>query len=346
MQSIQAIKRFFGISLLATTKGRYGNEVAIPGHPFTSGLGGTQSLVNVGDDVIDIFNTDGKADKIGRNTRGDLFFRGELLMGRRCGVYYKGFGIADICEMRQELDVINELFACIESPFDSKADNCPCPLRQILLRIPVIGMIWQSCVIYPSYKRMIIEPLGDLLGIAYVSLHPDMESFEPLQNLEGIEGRDTSTDVAQQRQSHLENIREIAESFPVPDSMVGRIRLGKFGKPAIVPGEGASVHHGTADARAVAADEFGEGVYHDVCSVLEGLEQIRCGNGIIHDKRDTSIMGHFCYGFEIIHVVLGIANGFRIDKAGIFIDCPTNILRVRSVDEFHINPQLGKGVVE
>ena len=143
-----------------------------------------------------------------------------------------------------------------------------------------------------------------------------------------VERGDAGAHIAQQSQSHLEDVGKVAECLPVVESVVGRIRLSQFGEFAVIPGEGAAGDNRAADAGAVAADEFGERVNDNVRTMLQRSEKVRGGDGIIDDKRDAGSMGNSGYRLEIINIVFRIADRLDVDQAGIFIDCLPDVFRI------------------
>ena len=128
--------------------------------------------------------------------------------------------------------------------------------------------------------------------------------------------------------------------------MVGGVRLGQFGELAVVPGESAAVDNRAADTGAMAADELGQGVDDDIGAVLQRLEQVGGGNGIVHHERDAGVMGDLGNGFKVIHIVFRIAHRLHVDQAGIVIDSLTDVLRIGSIDELHLDAEPRQGVVE
>ena len=75
-------------------------------------------MVQIGDDVDRIFKADRKADRVRRDPGGKLFFFGELLMGRRCRMDDECFCISNVCQKRDELDIILHGDRSLKSSFD------------------------------------------------------------------------------------------------------------------------------------------------------------------------------------------------------------------------------------
>ena len=62
----------------------------------------------------------------------------------------------------------------------------------------------------------------------------------------------------------------------------------------------------------MAADEFSRRIHDNIHAMVKGPEQIGC-YGIVEDKGILLLMGDFGKGFEVGHVVLGVADRLGID---------------------------------
>ena len=63
----------------------------------------------------------------------------------------------------------------------------------------------------------------------------------------------------------------------------------------------------------MAADEFGSGVHHNICAVLNGANEIGCAKGVVNDQGQTALVGKGRNGIDIRDIAVGIAQGFQID---------------------------------
>ena len=80
-------------------------------------------LLQVGDNIIDMFDSDGKPDEIGGHTGSQPFLRRQLLVGGGCGVNDQGLGITDIRLQGVELEAVDELFPLGYPALDTEADQ-------------------------------------------------------------------------------------------------------------------------------------------------------------------------------------------------------------------------------
>jgi len=165
--------------------------------------------------------------------------------------------------------------------------------------------------------------------------HPHMQRLQPLKELEGVKGRQAGAGIAQQRNPHLEDIGEATQCFPVLEPMIGGVRLGKFREFAVIPGKLPTVNDSPANTGSMSANELGQGIDHDIRPMIQRFEQTGGRYGVIDDKGDSGLVGYLCDGLEVIHIVLGVTHRLGIDQTCVFVDGPTDVLRVGSIYKLH-----------
>ena len=82
--------------------------------------------------------SDGDSDHLRLNSRGALLVGCELLMCGGGRVNHKASRVADIREVREHLEGIDELLACFESALEAERENGAGTLREVLLCKSVI----------------------------------------------------------------------------------------------------------------------------------------------------------------------------------------------------------------
>ena len=117
--------------------------------------------------------------------------------------------------------------------------------------------------------------------------------------------------------------------------MIGGIRLGQSRELARngVPVELAAFDDHTTQSGAVAADELGGGLDHHVGAVLQRAEQVRSGEGVVHDHRQVMLVGDFGDCLEVRQISVRVAEGLEVDELGILLDGVLELLRVLGGDE-------------
>ena len=86
-------------------------------------MGNAKGLVYVGDDVLDVFEPDGETHEVVGDAALALLVGGELLMGGAGGVDHERLGVADVGEVGEELDGVDEPAAGVEVALDAEPDD-------------------------------------------------------------------------------------------------------------------------------------------------------------------------------------------------------------------------------
>ena len=106
----------------------------------------------------------------------------------------------------------------------------------------------------------------------------------------------------------------------------------------------AAIDDGAADAVAMAGQILGERVHHDVGTMIDGAHQIRRGHGVVDNQWNTMRMSDLGQGRDIRHVAKRIANGFAVNRLGLFIDELAKAGWIARIGKPDLNALLGKGV--
>ena len=196
---------------------------------------------------------------------------------------------------------------------------------------------------------MLLEELGDRLGVRDMALDAQAERFEALQEEEGVEGGEAAAEVAQDLDAGLDDEGRQAggEQVGVDQAVVGVIRGVEVGEARVVlPGEVAAVDDHAADGGAVPADELGGGVDDDVGAALEGAEEVGGGEGVVDHDGDAEFLADFGDLLEGEDVDQRVAEGLAVEDLGVGADGAAEVLGVGGVDEGDVDTQAGEGVDE
>src|SRR6478735_11156850 len=171
-----------------------------------------QRLVEVGQEIAERFETDRDPDVVrGRASQGLLFF-GQLGVSGAGGVNDERLRVADIRQVREDLDRFNELLASFESAFDAESENRPVQSFPVIFRRGGVGrMAGKTGVIDPAHLWVLAQIGGDRHGVLAVALHADRQRFQPLDEEPGVEWRCGSADIAQPLHAELEDEGERSE---------------------------------------------------------------------------------------------------------------------------------------
>ena len=193
-----------------------------------------------------------------------------------------------------------------------------------------------------------LQVVDDLQRVLDVAFDSQGQGFGALQQQEGRERGQGGAGVAQQDGAHAGHEGGAAEGLIEVQAMVGRIRLGQGRELArhFGPVELAAFHDHAAEGGAVAADELGGRVHHDVCAVLDGTDEVRSAEGIVNDQRQAVLVGYGGNGVDIRDIAVGVAQSFQIDGLGVGLDGILHLSQIVCVHKGGGDAELGQGVLQ
>src|SRR5882672_8437597 len=151
-----------------------------------------------------------------------------------------------------------------------------------------------------------------------MALHAQRQRLDTLENLErarwAYAGAEVPQAFAPRAQEEGRNGGLLLEIHSV-EARVGLGQLRKF--PRGFPVERAAVHEHAADRHAVTAEELGGRVIHEIGAVVEGLEEVRRGEGGIHQERQLRGVRDRGDRGNVEHVQPGVAEGLAEKKLGV-----------------------------
>ena len=124
-----------------------------------------------------------------------------------------------------------------------------------------------------------------------MALYTQRESFQPLQEEKGIEGRHGCARIAQELGPHSSNKGCCSDIARITDIMIARVRVHELRKLArSFPVKTTAVHNHTANAGSVTTDKLGRRMDCNVHSVRKDIDQIWCSKGIVGNQRNFMSM--------------------------------------------------------
>jgi hypothetical protein len=108
------------------------------------------------------------------------------------------------------------------------------------------------------------------------------------------------------------------------------------------PVEFPAVDDDAADARAVAAEPFGQRVHHDVGAVFDRAGEVGRGEGRIHDQRQAVRVGDVRRWLRGRRFPARDWRRFAEQRAGLVVDGLGEVLRVVGIDERTSMPSAGR----
>ena len=236
---------------------------------------------------------------------------------------HEGAGVADVGEVRHELQAFDEPLAGRAAAVDPEREDRTRTVGQIPPGELVVGVVGQPGEGHPGHAFVGGEPLGDPLGVGDVLGHPLRQRLETLDQQEGVERAECGTDVTELLVAKRRAVGVLPEVSPPLESVVGRHGFGEPGKPARrTPVEAARLDHDPAERRAVPTDELGGRVHDDVRSVLDRSAEVGRGERRVHHQGEAVRVGD-------------------LGKRGEVGDRPRRVGDDLGVDGFGLGPDLG-----
>ena len=252
---------------------------------LSRGSGG-KGLLKVGNDVVNVLGTDGNADEILSDTRGELLLVGELLVGGGPGVDGKGLGVTDVGEVGDELEAVDNLGAgSAGAGLDAEGEDTAVAALEVLLGHLVRDVVLEAGVRHPADVLALLEPLGEGQGVLGVALGAEREGLDTEEELLGGEGVQAGTEVTEDLDADADDEGDGAEGLPELEAVVALSRLDHLGEAlgVLAPVELAGVDDDTADGGAVAANPLGSRVDDDISTVLDGADEVTTGTeGVVN----------------------------------------------------------------
>ena len=242
-------------------------------------------------------------------------------MGGAGGMDDQRLHIGHVGQQGEDGQVVDELLSGRSVALHLKGEDAAAAVGQVLLIQRVAGLGGQRGMVHGLHLGMLGQVVHQLERVGGVPLHPQGQRLQPLEEQEGVEGREGRAGVAQQYGADVGHEGGGPHGVGKGHPVVAGVRVGDPGVlAACLPVEPAALHDHPADGCAVAADELGGRVDHDVRAVLERPHQIGGGEGVVHHQRDAGPVGDLGHGLDVHQVGIGIAQGLHEDGLGVGLD--------------------------
>src|SRR3954462_10997432 len=127
---------------------------------------------------------------------------------------------------------------------------------------------------YPFDSLVRAKEFHHLIGNGHVAVHPDAERLDPLQQLKGGNGRETSAEVAQPFCARAHDEGGLPELLVEDDTVISAVGFGQSRELSPCPPiETPAVHNHPTDGDAMAADPLSDRIHHDVGAKLDRTAQ-------------------------------------------------------------------------
>ena len=205
-------------------------------------------------------------------------------------------GVADVDQAREQVQRVLEAATSGNrvGRFQAEADDAGGTPAHQLLRQRVVAVVRQAGVVDPGHLGMLLQVLGNRQCVVADAVHAQRQRFHALQDQEGAHRAQRRAHVAQRHHARAADVGGCSQCLGIDHAVVAHVRLVQTLETRLVlgPGELAAVDDHAANAVAVATQVFGQRMYDDVGTMLEGAAQIRAGHGVVDDQRHAGGMGN------------------------------------------------------
>ena len=295
-----------------------------------------KGLADVGKDVVAVLDAYGEADEV----RGDAGFAellvGELAMGVAGRMEYTGASIGYVGDDGDEAQRVHELHGSLTVALESEGNDAAGTVGQVLLCQCVAFVARESAIVYPSNTRVVLQELGNTLGILTVTGYAQMQGLQSEVQKEGVLGSRDAAKVAHELCNELGGVGHLAEGLRVGQAVVGivgggeawelffarRRTVGSCGAIGVdvgtgVPVEVAAIDDYAANLRGMTVHVLGSGVGDDVGAPLEGTAVDRSGEGVVDDEGHAVLVGDACELLDVEDLTAWVADGLAEECLGV-----------------------------
>ena len=236
-----------------------------------------QRLVQVPNDVFNVFQTHRNADQVLANTASGQLLSGQLLVRGRTRVQHQGTRVTNVRQVACQLQRTDELATDqaagrLLGALDTEGEHGTDTQRQQLLRALVVRVVFQASVVHVGDTLILNQPVHNLLSIRQVRVHALRQGLNTLQQVERGLRAQRRAEVTQLLRTQLGQEAVLTEVTPPGHTVVGGNRLGHGREVAVTPVEATGLDDDTAEGGAVTAQELGDRVNDDVRTVFEGTD--------------------------------------------------------------------------
>ena len=260
---------------------------------------------------------------------------------------HQRLGVAYVCQVGEDFQVVNELSSCIEAIFQLDGENGAGALRQIFQLQRMVRGGFQARIVDLCHLRMFFQEFCHLLCIVDMAFYAEGQGFEALDEEPGSDRRNRSAGVAEHLRTdagYKAGARDISGKV---DAMIGSIRRSEVRISfRLIPVELAIFNDGAAQCGAVAADEFGGGVYDYIQAMFQWTEEIWSSEGVIDDHRQAMSVSNVADGIEVRDIDGRISQSFDVYSFGLRSDGCFDFFRLVRIYEMGGDAQLRQGVGE
>ena len=261
-----------------------------------------------------MLRADGQADGVGAYALIQQFFRAQLGMGGGSRMDHQTLHVRHVGQQGEDFQIVDEGPGFLLTSLDFKGEDGCAALGKIPFIQRVVRMVRQGRMVHLFHQGMVFQVFHHFLRIFRVPVQPEGKGFHALQKQESVKGRNGRAGVPEKDGANVSDERGRAHHIIEGNAVIAWVGRGDIGIfPAGFPIKLPGFHDDTAQGGAVAAQELGGGMHHDVGPVLDGADQVRCAEGVVDHQGEAVLVGDCRDGVDIRDVAVGVAQGFQVN---------------------------------
>ena len=304
-----------------------------------------ERLLDIREDILRRFQSDGEADKVVADAAVDELPIGELTMGSGRRMQDAGAAVRDVSELTDKLEITDKVRRLCASPLHAEADHAAESALEVLRGERVVGIILEPTVLDPRNVGVLFQLLRDLESVLAVLLHAKVQGLGAEIREEGVKGRGADADIAHKLHPRLQGVGGSSSLLHVHRAviaLVGGGEVGVAGIPAEL--EVAAVHDHAAHRHRVTVEVLRGAVHDDVGAVLKRGDEAGRREGIVDREQDAVLLTDRHVAIEVKDHHRGIRDGLAEHHLGPVVDEPFDLgVRHAGLHEAGLDPHLRKG---
>src|SRR5581483_6686540 len=186
-----------------------------------------ESLIEIGDDVVDMFDADAEPNRFGSDASPELLFRRHLPVGSGGRMAGQGLGITQVDQTLDQIQRVIKGLGGFEAPFDSEGHQRAGMAGQVLSGERIMSAVSEARVVYPLDPGILAQKLRYFFSVLDVTLDPKRKRFDSLEQEESAERRQDRPGGSLVHTPATPNVCGFFEMVGIDQVVIGGIRLAE-----------------------------------------------------------------------------------------------------------------------
>ena len=279
-----------------------------------------QSLREVFDDVVDVFDTHAETDQVRGDTGFDELFVGELTVRVACRVQHAAAGVGHVGHDADHLEAVHELDGLFTAALDAERKNAAREAAlELLLGEFIVLVAFEAGVVDPSHLRVVLQELRTGESVFAVARHAEVQGFKANVQEERILRSLNGAEIAHELGGSLRDVGALAESLRVGETVVARVRFGETRELVVLgfPVKVTAVHDAATHSHRMAVHVLGGGVRHDVYAKVNRAAENRSRERVVYNHRHAVLVSKVSKTLEVENLAGRVSDRLTEEALGV-----------------------------